>query len=393
MVHLAKKNICTGCMACVDICSHHAITSYLDKSGHLYPLINFEKCIKCGLCSNVCPILNPLQEINSFAVFNAAWSLDVDLRKKSATAGIFASLAKFVINNGGYVVGAAMDGFEVRHIFINDISRLSLLQGSKYQQGDLTGVYKKCKKLLDIGTLVLFSGVPCQVSALKKFLKKNYPNLYTVDLICGGFPSLLPMNKFRSKYPNVKEIISFRNKDDGWKSLNYAYELKVKNELDQIVNFGSLNLPILAFGLSMTHRKSCLDCRFAKVNRPSDITIGDLWGDKHYINQHKNGVSIVITHSDKGKSLVNSADIKISPVDKNEVVKFNFALINGVKYVKYHFARMFMPLIYTKSYDSILNLYLGKGLLGILFRINSLAVRYMQKTRKRILFYRFIKGK
>ena len=58
-------------------------------------------------------------------------------------------------------------------------------------QSDLSGILKAVRTDLKAGIKVLFSGTPCQVAGLRAFLKKDYPNLICIDLVCHGVPSPL----------------------------------------------------------------------------------------------------------------------------------------------------------------------------------------------------------
>lgn len=396
MIKLASKSNCTGCMVCADSCPKGAISSCWDKSGHLYPKIDIELCISCGNCTRICPILNFSQIRTSIDGIDskpyAAWSTDDRLRKESSSGGVFASLAKEILKDGGVVVGAKMNGFEVKHVVITDLFQLGELQGSKYLQGDLTGVYMVVKKLLRSNIKVLFGGIPCQVVGLKRFLQKNYENLYTVDLICGGFPSALPLSLLRKRYPNTVRIVSFRDKTNGWKSTNYQYSLKVESKREGIIDLGIKNLPIIAFGASITHRLSCYHCKFAQPIRESDITIGDFWGDKRFSEQHYDGLSLIVPHTQRGIVLLNNSDVEYEEVTWAEAILRNMALVNGRKFVRFHFARIFMRALYKYcSYEFIMNMYLGKGFWGFLYKVNTVLVDKVSKMNKRNVYNRVVK--
>ena len=288
---LANRRTCTGCMACVDVCPHGALKSYMGRDGHLYVRWNRTQCIGCNICSRTCPIVSGHEPTPGKSEIFAAWANDETLRMKSSSGGVFAALAVEILAQGGVVFGAAMNGTVVVHRAIERIEDLEALQGSKYQQGDLSGVYRKAREYLREGRPVLFSGVPCQIAGLYGVLGGRRPdNLLTVDLVCGGFPSYWPMKAFlRHSIKPVNTIRSFRDKTSGWRSKGYRYALKTENTDGTESNYGFDNCVLLAFGSHMGNRYSCNDCKFARFHRMADLTIADLWGDTEYPEQHYRG--------------------------------------------------------------------------------------------------------
>ena len=343
MPELAKYKECTGCMACVDNCPQQALQCTLNEEGHIVPVFDETKCVNCGVCEKTCPVVSKINYSSSpLSKAYAAWAKDDGLRKRSATAGAFASLAQRILYEGGYVCGAAnVDGIHVKHICIDNIEDLHLLQGSKYTQSDATGIYKIVYKHLKVGDTVLFSGTGCQVAGLYGFLgKRSYEGLlYTVDLICGGVPSRLLIDKFIENEPfHTKRIISFRSKDKGWSPKGFKYNLKVEDCDGLVHDFtGRRNLITTGFSCEMTNRYSCYQCKFAGMNRMSDFTIGDYWGVKDYSEQHYNGVSVIISHNDKAESFLHGCNqfIEIKKADVSDVLAHNkrLALIKDKRYL------------------------------------------------------------
>lgn len=331
MPELAKYKDCTGCMVCVDSCSQLALQSSLNEEGHIVPVVDETKCVNCGLCEKTCPVVSEINySSSSLANAYAAWAKDYELRKRSATAGVFAALAQRVLSEGGYVCGAAnVDGIHVKHICIDNIEDLHLLQGSKYTQSDATEIYKTAYKHLKAGDTVLFSGTGCQVAGLYGFLgKRKYEGaLYTIDLICGGVPSRLLIDKFIGNEPyQTKRIISFRSKDNGWNPKGFKYNLKVEDNEGHVHDYtGKRNLITTGFACEMTNRYSCYQCQFAGVNRMSDFTIGDYWGVKDYPEQHYNGVSVIIAHNEKAESFLHTCKqfIETRIIDVSDVLAHN----------------------------------------------------------------------
>lgn len=217
---LANQKECTGCLACADSCHQDAITSYIGNDGHYYVKVDNNRCLGCLQCEKTCPITSKLDyDQSEMSEFHAAWNRNDEERMQSASGRAFSAMARYVLEHGGLVVGAATENVcDVRHIVVPDISELPKLQGSKYTQSNTNGIYKKVYGLLKEGRQVLFSGTGCQVGALYSFLqnKKYTGRLITVDLICGGVPSKLLLQKFVENEPyEVKRILSYRTKEHG----------------------------------------------------------------------------------------------------------------------------------------------------------------------------------
>lgn len=387
---LAKHTLCTGCMACVDICPVSALRCSIFTDGHIYPECDNLKCINCKQCIKVCPILNNYEYTSStFSLPMAAWINNDKVRQNSASGGVFAGLAYYFLSIGGCVAGAIMEGVKVKHIIIDKVEDIRLLQGSKYQQGDLSGIYNKVLERLKKKQPILFSGTPCQIVGLYSFLryKKNLinPLLYTIDIVCGGFPSFLPMKRFLLEHQDIKEIKSFRDKSTGWKSRNYTYSLKVINSKDEQVDYGNRNIVIGSFCSRLTHRSSCLKCRFALPHRKSDITIMDFWGDTNFLKEHFLGLSVAVIHTNKGKELFNKAKIVSYPIKWKDFLPFNPRMVCGNTYFLHiHPSRLFYSFFFNHlTYSIISFLYNGRKILvlshiykSILFINNKLNMIY-----------------
>ena len=324
-MNIASPKNCTACMACTEICAHQALSCQLDRNG--YFRIRFDKnaCINCGLCTKVCPITNPLKPILTSSVPFATWNNDETLRTKSASGGAFSAIAAAILKKGGVVYGATISGFKIVHKRITTQAELLALLGSKYQQSDMTGIYKQIRHDLKDGKLVLFSGLACQVAGLNAFLRNTDRSLlYTIDTICGGLSTQLPMLNLQ-KCGRYTAIHSFRDKSgvNGWQSIGFRYSLKMQRPDATIEDLGLNNLVLNTFSSKLLKRSSCLDCKFTGQNRASDCTIGDFWGDTRFVEQHKNGVSLLILHNKRIQPLIEESELSLSKIRYEDFIPWN----------------------------------------------------------------------
>ncbi len=363
---LASTKTCSGCMACVDSCRHGAISYYLGDDGHNYVRVNNDACIGCLSCEKVCPVVSDIVYNQSErAEFFAAWNTNKEERSKSASGGAFSAMAHYVIEQGGVVIGAAIENVcDVKHVVISDINDLQRLQGSKYTQSDTKGIYKVSLQYLKDGKTVLFSGTGCQIAGLLSFLDKRKfdGKLITVDLICGGVPSKFLINKFVENEPyKVKRILSFRTKENGWKPKGFEYNLKVEDTEGKVHDYtGKKNLITTGFSKELTNRYSCYNCRFVGKHRLSDFTIGDLWGDNVYPKEHNNGVSLVIAHNQHAIDLLKKMRdyLQLSSYDSETAIRSNYRLLDGKSVMGMLWERRFMNVLFRRcSYSMLRRIY------------------------------------
>lgn len=311
MIEVLEHNRCTGCAACYTACAHNAITMSFDDEGFEHPVINQEVCLDCGLCQSVCPVLQydkrqTLRTANNDAQIGfAARNKNYNQRLISSSGSIFPPIAEWILEKGGLVVGTAYDEyFNAKHLIIESQNDLKDIQGSKYLQckADNT-TFKRIRDELKTGRLVLYSGMACQVEGLKSYLRKDYDNLYTIDLICMGIPSSVVWQKYLNAFFKGEKIlhINFKEKSIGWDTFSFY----VKTDKREFKERGMENLYLQSMFRSWNMRPSCFQCPFKKEERFSDFTLADCWGASKLvpeINDNK-GLSSVIVHSKKGHVL------------------------------------------------------------------------------------------
>ena len=299
--------ICTGCSLCSLVCPKKSISMKEDAEGFLHPEIDHSTCVDCGLCLKMCPCNEePLKETTP--VFFTSAIRDKEQLMKSSSGGNFIALAQYFVSQGGYVCGCVFnEELVAEHICTNDIEMVRRMMGSKYVQSNISKCLPDVKRLLGDGHRVLFTGTACQSAAARRYTK-DHELLYTVDILCHGVPSPLYFVKYKefleNKHNGKLVDIQFRNKHElGWGSEHRTYYVIEKNGKREGFR-PSLPAYFCAFFWSLDLRESCYNCKFAGLNRVSDITIGDFWGYWAYFKKRfPEGISIASINTEKGHEL------------------------------------------------------------------------------------------
>lgn len=338
MITITRSSDCCGCNACAQRCPKKCITLIADHEGFLYPQINIDSCIDCGLCEKVCPIINSKKQSLPPEKVIAAINPDENIRMNSSSGGVFSLLAEQIIKENGVVFGAKFDdNWQIVHDYTDTIDGLDNFRGAKYVQSKIGNSFILAEKFLQDGRKVLFSGTPCQIAGLKLYLKKEYINLFTVDIICHGVPSPKIWDLYlRSIYKDVTNIkkINFRDKASGWKNYKFHIEYNpiVKNSSNNIIkDFNEpfyKNIYMKGFLSNLYLRPSCHKCPCKPGKYRSDMTIADFWGadiENPEMDDDK-GLSLILCHSEKASyfKFIRSKEISYQTVLKyNPSVEIN----------------------------------------------------------------------
>lgn len=333
-MEICPHNECTGCYACVSACKHDCIKMEEDELGAIHPSVDENKCVNCGACRKVCPN-NVSFDFKYPSACYASWITDKDKRRICASGGIGTTMSEYVIRNGGVVFGSRYNESLVPIItFTERLEELEHFKGSRYVQS-LVGndTYKQVKNFLLDDRQVLFIGTPCQIAGLKSFLRKEYQNLITVDLICHG---VCPTRYFTEEVDYLSNKFKLKDISDarfrGNDGNNYRLTLwnKARRKLFPRDNYRekllrlseSQQFYIWGFLLGVTLRENCYACKYARPERISDITIGDFigLGKEVPFDYPKANVSSVTINTEKGnafyKSVSESNDMLIN-VERN----------------------------------------------------------------------------
>lgn len=375
MIQISNKSKCCGCTACVSICPKQCITMREDEEGFLYPMVDSSLCIDCNLCKKICPELHSKERREPLNVY-AAKHKNEQVRLASSSGGIFTLLAERIIDENGVVFGARFNSnWNVIHDYTETKKGLTAFRGSKYVQSYMGNCYQKVKFFLQQGRKVMFTGTPCQIAGLKNYLRKDYDNLLTVDVVCHGVPSpkvwQIYLNEIARKggknsvlfHPisEKQEIksINFRSKSTGWKKYSFALILSgaTADEEKNTVLLSSIfteNPYMNAFLSNLSLRPSCYDCPAKSGKSGSDITIADFWGIEEVLPEFDDdkGISLILSYTEKGIYWLKGLNCEYTKVDYQTAQKNNpFISTSVAKPINRNF--FFHQLKYKNSIQSI----------------------------------------
>ena len=335
MIEINDEYQCCGCTACANICPKNCITMAPDEEGFLYPEVDRDLCINCGLCEKVCPVIKlpevRVGERKSYAVR----SKNSDVLRNSTSGGFFTPIANYVLNNGGVICAATYnDEWIVVHEFIteSDEEAFSKYRGSKYVQSHLGDCFSRIKKYLTQGRFVCFIGTTCQVNGLIKFAG-DHSNLLTVDLVCHGTPSPKLWEKYinyqQEKYNSQIISVSFRNKTYGYHSGTMKIEFA-----NGKIYYGSARVDYMlkSFFREISSRPICYQCPFKQIERCSDLTIYDCWHFSDLTKGEKDddkGYTNVIVQSKKGTDVLKilADELEIYQVDTQKAIELDGVMV------------------------------------------------------------------
>ena len=312
MISITEKQNCCGCGACRNACPRNCITMAEDEEGFLYPKVDASCCVDCGLCSRVCVFQReeplPQKETPCYA----AVAKDDAIRAASSSGGVFSLLAGRILAMGGVVYGVAMkeDMRSCAFLRVLEADELPKLQGSKYLQADVGETYREVKRDLEAGKQVLFSGVPCQIDALKLFLNREYENLYCAEVICHGTPSSLLWSRYidyvEQRHQDRIQTVQFRSKKSGWRKFGLAIDGTKFHQNQSLSDNPFLRM----FLRNICLRPSCYHCQSKKLASGADLTLGDFWGIWKISPEMDDdrGTSLILVQTQKGAELLRGIE-------------------------------------------------------------------------------------
>lgn len=315
---VCEMDQCTGCKACMDICPKDALR-FEDTVHAMNVLIDESKCVNCNACHAVCQVKQPADlDLAKPIYWKQGWAGE-EVRSGSSSGGFAAQLMRSFMDDDSYVCSCIFSEGRFIYYITNSLDEVEQFRGSKYVKSDPQGIYKEVRGLLKQEKRVLFIGLPCHVAAMNKFLKdKEKENLYTVDLICHGSPSPEILKSFLAEHNyDIKTVDDIRFRIKGTYGVLPAAE--------SIAAVGAMDRYSIGFLGELFYTDNCYSCHYARLERCSDITIGDSWGTD-LIAEAGRGVSLALCQSQKGKDLLLHAGLELFDVDIDQAVAANHQL-------------------------------------------------------------------
>lgn len=331
MIDSVSRDVCCGCEACAQACRTHCIEMVEDDEGFLFPHVDSKRCMKCGLCCKVCPVLNRLPKRAPEKGY-AYKTKNTNVLKRTSSGGFFSFAAEKVLGKSGVVFGATFNKKnEVVHSYIDSDGCLDSLRRSKYVQSQIGNAFLSCKKFLEQGREVLFCGTPCQVKALNLFLGRGYNNLTTIDFVCHGVPSPGVFRRYLAELAEKKGHVLSALRDINFrdKGLGFAYSFSFAFSSAFYRENPMENVFLKGFLADLYLRRSCHRCRAKSFSSGADYTMCDFWDYRKFhlhllMDGSIPGISEVFVFQDKlgiGKQALDSDNYVMAGLGRNALAQ------------------------------------------------------------------------
>lgn len=335
MINFELNQYCTGCGACENICPVNAIEMVQNEEGFWMPTVDESGCINCGKCDKVCPHMTSVTRNEQCGKTEGVWlyaSKNDEAKMKSSSGAACYELCKAMMNQNGYFSGCIWnDELVATHVVSNNEAILEKTQGSKYVQSIMSNNYEDIVELLKAGKKVIFTGTPCQATAVHNYVNhiensKYRKYLITVAVICHGVASPIAWETYKKwvgEEQNSSLVkVNFRDKSkEGYKKSYCRYEYKngTVTYLPTFLPSSKYIEATLVYNLAM--RNSCANCESKGINTGIDIIVGDWYSQNQ--GEGKLGTSCIVAFTERGRKFAEESLENLRDFSYKQIVKEN----------------------------------------------------------------------
>lgn len=307
---------CCGCMACKNSCPTSCISVKPNKIGKFVKQIEAKRCIQCGLCEKVCPILEP-SRLHVPKKAYVAWSRKININRKSSSGGVAASIYEYCIKNSIPCIGARYtEKLKVKYGFVEKTESIKNFAGSKYVYSHMDAIYKEIIMRLKSGGKIVFIGLPCHVAAVQNMVKEGKDELICIDLVCHGVVA----EKFLAEHVhNMEKGLKMENiASIDFREETNPYGITIKGKNGEILKRKSKfqDEYMLGFCEGFIYCEECYKCQYARKERCLDLTIKDFCGiQQGILSKQKYGLSNILVNTRKGERFIKLLEPYLNMVD------------------------------------------------------------------------------
>ena len=313
--YLIKRKACLGCGLCIK--QHYSGRMYLSESGYYYPSSNAPIDDKM---KKYCPGYSITQKRKKqtkeellygplVLPVMSGYITDKELNFKASSGGVITALLitlfrEKMIDSVLQVRESQKDPLKTEAFLSMSESDVMNCMGSRYAPCSL---FENLDHYLNIGDRIAVVGKPCDIAALKAYMKV-YPEktkniVYTFSMMCMGLPS----------YNATKELVRFLGVDQQHvEKLRYrGYGWPGKATI-KTTNGNVKSCTYIQSWGAILGRDTLFRCKLCPngFGEFADITCGDAWHVKDgepVFETDDNGKSLIFVRSEQGKQLLDKA--------------------------------------------------------------------------------------
>lgn len=314
-----RWRLCMGCGACVPFCLQRAIRLVDIQDRGLRPVIDKEKCVKCGRCLIVCPGIEISHKkfcSETIPALRQSWgpvlevwegyAADPEIRYKASSGGVATALALFCVDtkraSAVFHIGTKPES-PLRNVPVISRYKEELLKftGSRYSPA---APCEKLKWIEEVNSSCVFIGKPCDVVALRKSQsvddKLDSKVGLAISIFCAGTPSSQGTNMLLTSLGvKPEQVEELRYRGYGWPGMT-TVKLKGTNDEQREMTYEESWDNILS-------NYGQLRCRLCPdgTGEFADISCGDPW--YRSVEPNEPGQSLVLVRTENGRLVLQRA--------------------------------------------------------------------------------------